>query len=266
VVPIVVGLVAISGIFLRDPSSQHAVVDHLSNALQGTLQPKDIQLLVTTSIRHQSIFAIIGFVGIAWGGSNVGGSFSTVFQPIFEVNGRDILKEKALDVGMIPVFVALMMVIIVGTTAGALITRIFPSGTIGSGTTFIVGTSISLAAAFLLFSILYIVFPNAQPRFTIRHVWRGALVAAILFQVLSFIWPLYTQLSHFSRYGAVIAPMIVLAAWIYFFSVILMFGAELIAFAAIGEANRTGKPVGPQPENFVPSHTMMRNDIDHVAK
>lgn len=264
VVPIVVGLVAISNLFLRDPASQRAVVDHLSSALQGTLTPQDIKGLVTTSVQHSGVLAIIGIIGILYGGSNVGGVFSTVFQPIFEVNGRDFLKEKALDVGMIFVFVALMVVIIVSTTAGAVISRLFPTAPIPGGTAFLIGTPVSLAAAFLLFVVLYLVFPNPQPRFKLAHVWRGSIVAAILFQLLSFIWPLYTNISHFSRYGAVIAPMIVLAAWIYFFSLILMVGAEIVAFKAIQEANRTGESVGPQPENFVPAHTMMRDDIDHV--
>lgn len=266
VVPIVVGLVAISSFFLHDPASQQAVVDHLSGALQGTLQPQDIRQLVTTSIRHRGVLALIGIVGILWGGSNVGGSFSTVFQPIFEVNGRDFHKEKLLDLGMIFVFVALMLIIVVATTAGAVITRLFPTAPIPSERAFLIGTAISLAAAFLLFLVLYLVFPNAQPRFRLPQVWRGSLVAAVLFQILSFIWPLYTHISRFSRYGAVIAPLIVLAAWIYFFSLILMVGAEIIAFRAIQEANRTGRPIGPQPHNFVPSHTMMRDDIDHVAK
>jgi YihY family inner membrane protein len=217
VVPIVVGLVAISNLFLRDPASQRAVVDHLSNALQGTLTPHDIQDLVTTSIQHSGVLAIIGIVGILYGGSNVGGAFSTVFQPIFEVNGRDFLKEKVLDVGMIVIFVALMVIIIVATTAGAIVSRLFPTAPIPGGTAFLIGIPISLAAAFLLFAVLYLVFPNPKPRFTLAQVWQGSLVAAILFQMLSFIWPLYTHVSHFSRYGAVIAPMIVLAAWIYFF-------------------------------------------------
>ena len=266
VVPIVVGLVAISSLFLHDPASQRAVVDHLSSALQGTLQPQEIKQLVSTSIRHRGVLALIGIVGVLWGGCNVGGSFSTVFQPIFEVNGRDFLKEKLLDLGMIVVFVALMLIIVAATTAGAVITRLFPTAPIPAERAFLIGTAISLAAAFLLFVVLYLVFPNAQPRFTLAHVWRGSLVAAVLFQILSFIWPLYTHVSHFSRYGAVIAPMIVLAAWIYFFALILMVGAEIIAFGAIREANRTGQPIGPQPQNFVPSHTMMRDDIDHVAK
>ncbi len=266
VVPIVVGLIAISNLFLRDPASQRAVVDHLSSALQGTLTPQELRDLVTTSIRHSGVLAIVGIVGILYGGSNVGGAFSTVFQPIFEVNGRDFLKEKVLDVSMIFIFVALMVIIVVSTTAGAVVSQFFPAAPIPGGTAFLIGIPVSLAAAFLLFSVLYLVFPNPDPRFKLAHVWQGALVAAILFQILSFIWPLYTHLSRFSRYGAVIAPLIVLAAWIYFFSLILMVGAEIVAFKAIQEANRTGQSVGPPPQNFVPSHTMMRNDIDHVAR
>lgn len=266
IAPIVIGLVAISNVFLRNPDSQRAVVDHLSSALQGTLTPRDIKSLVTTSIRHSGVLAILGIVGILYGGSNVGGSFSTVFQPIFEVNGRPFLKEKALDVAMIFVFVALMLVIIVSTTAGAIISRLFPTAPIPGGTAFLIGAPVSLIAAFLLFAVLYLVFPNPKPRFKISHVWQGALVAAILFQILSFIWPLYTNLSHFSRYGAVLAPLVVLAAWMYFFSLILMVGAEIVAFKAIQEANRTGQAIGAPPENFVPSHTMMRKDIDHVSR
>jgi membrane protein len=265
IVPIVAGLVGISSLFLRDPATQQSVINHLSYALQGALQPQDITQMVKTTIQHRGVFGIIGIVGFLWGGMNVGGAFSTVFQPIFEVNGRDFLKEKLLDVCMIFVFVALMIVIIVSTTAGALITRLFPTAPIPGGTAFLIGTPISLAAAFLLFAILYLVFPNPKPRFKLTNVWSGALVAAVLFQILSFIWPLYTQLGHFSRYSAVIAPLVVLGAWIYFFSLILMVGAEIVAFQAIREANRMGQAVGPQPQNFVPSHTMMRDDIDHVV-
>jgi uncharacterized BrkB/YihY/UPF0761 family membrane protein len=60
--------------------------------------------------------------------------------------------------------------------------------------------------------------------------------------------------------------MVILAAWIYFFSVILLLGAEIIAYKSIEEANRARQPVGPEPQNTVPAHTMMRDDIDHVVR
>ena len=58
VVPIIVGLVAISSLLLRDPASQRAVVDHLSSGLQGTLQPQDINRLVATSIQHRGVLVL----------------------------------------------------------------------------------------------------------------------------------------------------------------------------------------------------------------
>src|SRR5689334_5142760 len=81
IVPILVGLVAISSLFLHDPATQRSVIDHLSNALQGTLHPQEIRQIVTGSIQHTGVFAIIGIIGILWGGTNVGNAFSTVFQP-----------------------------------------------------------------------------------------------------------------------------------------------------------------------------------------
>jgi len=73
------------------------------------------------------LLSIIGVLGVLWGGSNVGGAISTVFQPIFHVKGRSFLVEKLIDVGMIIVFTALMLVIIGATAAGALLNRLISS-------------------------------------------------------------------------------------------------------------------------------------------
>jgi uncharacterized BrkB/YihY/UPF0761 family membrane protein len=100
--------------------------------------------------------------------------------------------------------------------------------------------------------VIYAVFPNIQPRFKIGHVWRGALIAALLFQGLSSIWPLYAHFFRPSRYGAVLAPIVVLGVWIYFFSLILVLGAEVIAFSALEEARRAGSEIGPTPDGTVP--------------
>jgi membrane protein len=265
-VPIVVGLVAISGIFMQSPSAQQSVVNHLSQALQGALSTKEIQSVVRTSTQHAGLFGIIGFLGILWGGSNVGGSLSTAFQAIFEVNGRNFFKEKLLDVGMIFVFTALMIVILVGTTAGALLNKLFASFPLPGVTQFIIGTAISLIAAFLLFASIYLAFPNIQPHLRLNNVWRGALLSAVLFQILSYIWPIYANFSHFQRYGAVFFPILVLTAWIYFFSMITMFGAELVAVGAIREAQSQDESVGPSPQNNVPQHEVLRGGKDRSSR
>jgi YihY family inner membrane protein len=255
IVPIVVGLTAITGFLLRDkPSAQHSVIGHLSAALQGVLSPSQIAGLVSASIQHSSTLGLIGIVGIIWGGSNVGGTISTVFQPIFEVRGRPFLREKLIDIVMIVVFSALMMVIIAATASITLLNRLFVDVPLTGQGEFALATLISLLAAFLLFAIIYLVFPNTDPRFRFGNIWLGAAVAAILFQSLTFIWPLYTSLAHFQRYTAVLASLLVLATWLYSFSIILMVGAELVAFRALSQAARDHEPIGPAPDGNVPQH------------
>jgi membrane protein len=261
VVPIIVGLLALSGLALRNASTRSTVVSHLSSALQGVLTPKDLNSLVSASINHTGLLGIIGFLGVLWGGANVGGAISTTFQAIFETNGRNFFKEKLIDMGMIFVFAILMLVIIATTSAGALLNRLFSSFPLSGPTQFVIGIVIALIAALLLFTTLFLVFPNTNPRFKFENVWRGALVSAVLFEALSFIWPLYAGFAHFHRYGAVLFPILLLTAWIYFFSLILMIGAEFIAFGALREANREHRSIGPAPENSVPQHEVLRMDF-----
>jgi membrane protein len=257
-VPITVGLLAISGYVLRaDPSAQHSVVTHLSQALRGVLTPRDLQNLVDATVNHRGLLGIIGLVGVFWGGSSIGGAISTTFQAIFEVKGRNFVVEKLIDVAMIFVITALLVVVVLATAAGAVVTRLISGFPLSGLSTFVLGTVISLVAALLLFASIYLVFPHVKPRFKFGNVWKGALTAAILFEILSYIWPIYAHFAHFSRYGAVLVPILILTAWIYFFSVILLVGAEIVAIGAIREALRQGQSVGPAPGSTVPQHEVL---------
>jgi len=198
-------------------------------------------------------------VGVLWGGSSVGGAISTVFQAIFEVKGRSFIVEKLIDIGMIFIFTALMVIIVLGTTAGAIVQRLFSGFPLSGVTTLVIGTVVSLAAAFLLFASIYAVFPNVETRFKFGNIWKGALTAAVLFEILSFIWPLYAHFAHFGSHGALLGAIAVLMAWIYFFSMTMMVGAEVVAFGAIGEAESKDEAVGPEPEGTVPQHTVLRD-------
>jgi len=259
-VPILVGLAAITGLVLQsNPGAESSVVSHLSQALQGALTTKDVQNIIKSSTQHAGLLGIIGFAGVLWGGANVGGAISTAFQAIFEVSSRNFIKEKLIDIGMIFIFAVLMLIIIVGTTAGAVLDRLVSGFPVPGVLSFVIGSVVSLMASFLLFATIYLVFPNVDPRFKFGNVWRGALVAAVLFQILSFIWPLYAHFSHFSKYGAVLVPILVLTAWIYFFSMIMLIGAEVVAIAAINQAKAQGRQVGPAPEETVPQHSVLRD-------
>lgn len=261
IVPITVGLIAISGFFLKsNPSAQQSVISHLSQALQGVLTPKDLTNLVQATMQHSGLLGLVGLVGVLWGGSSVGGAISTVFQAVFEVRGRSFIIEKLIDIGMIFVFTILMVVIIAGTTAGSIVKKLFSGFALPGVATFAIGTAISLIAAFLLFSTIYAVFPNVESRFKLANVWKGALAASILFEALSFIFPLYVRFAHFQKDGAILGALVLLMAWVYFFSITMLVGAEVVAINALGEANKDDASVGPAPDGGVPQHEVLRDD------
>jgi len=259
IAPIMVGLIAISGFILQGHHSvQESVVTHLSAALRGVLTPADLNDMVHTATHHSGLLGVIGILGILWGGSNIGGAISTAFQPVFEVGGRNFFREKLLDIAMIFVITILMVVIIIATTYAALIHRLVADFPLSSATSLALGIAVSVVAGFMLFGTIYLAFPNTNRRLEFRHVWPGAAVAAILFEALTLAWPIYAHFTHFSRYGAVLLPILLLTAWIYLFSIILTVGAEIVAIAAIRDSNRRHLAIGPEPQNIVPQHEVLR--------
>jgi membrane protein len=252
IIAALVAVVAISSLLLQNQANRDAVVSHLSSALAGVLSRQDIQSVVMATQQHKGLLGIIGFLGILWGGSNIGGAISTVFQPVFQVRGRPFIREKLIDVGMILVFTVLLIVIVLSSTGLALLNTVITNSPFPGVAQVVVEAGIGLLAAFALFFTIYSVFPNTDPQFKLPHVWKGAAVAAVLFEILSLIFPLYIALARFSRYGAMLAAILVLTAWIYFLALILIVGAEFVAFGAIRKASREGVRAGPRPDGTVP--------------
>mgnify|MGYP001599164108 CR=1 FL=1 len=90
----------------------------------------------------------------------------------------------------------------------------------------------SRLVAFLLilavFLFLYKIIPNTKTYW--RHIWPGALLAAVLFEIartlfILFILFLYDFAGYQFIYGS-IASIIVLLVWIYYSAFIVILGAE----------------------------------------
>jgi membrane protein len=257
-VPIVVGIVALSGLVLQNPSREQAVVKQLSHALKGVLSPSDIANLVAAATSHTGLLALVGLAGVIWASASVGGSIATSFLPIFEVGRRPYLKQQAINLVMIFLLTAAMILVVAGSLASAFLNDLLGAAAVPAVVQFAIGTAISMGAAFVLFGSIYFVYPNIDLQFKLGHVWRGALLSAGLFQAVSYIWPLYAHFSNFSKYSAFLVSLLILSAWIYFFAMIMMIGAEIGAVGAIREAQRQGKSVGPMPLQAVPQHVVLR--------
>lgn len=107
---------------------------------------------------------------------------------------------------------------------------------------------VSLALSFLVFVLLFAVVFQLLPdaRIAWRDVWVGAVATALLFNVGKHAIGLY--LAHRglgSSYGAA-GSVVALLAWVYFSSIIVLFGAEITQ----AWARSRGRHIRPEDENW----------------
>jgi membrane protein len=91
------------------------------------------------------------------------------------------------------------------------------------------GKLVSLGSAVLMFLAVYTVVPNC--RLTLWDVWPGAVLAGVLFVLLSQAFPFYLWLfgGSYAVYQA-LGLSLLLMTWFHFLALILVVGAELNAF------------------------------------
>jgi membrane protein len=103
--------------------------------------------------------------------------------------------------------------------------------------------AVGAVAGFLLFLTLYYVVPNRKQRLT--HVWPGALLAGIGFELLTLLFPLYIALNKsINQFGKQFAFLFILLAFFYFLGLITVLGATLDV-VLFESAER--RPVRPLP-------------------
>jgi len=84
---------------------------------------------------------------------------------------------------------------------------------------------ISLGFITVIFGLLFKVLPDAKIKW--RHVWVGSLVTTLLFTLGKYLIGFYLGNSPFnSAYGAA-GSFVIILLWVYYSTVIFLFGAEL---------------------------------------
>jgi membrane protein len=212
---------------------------HLAAQINSIL-PADVRSTIhvqslLTNVQHaRGLLGVVSIAGLLWGGSNLFGAIESAFAVIFRVKTRGFLRQKAMSLVMILLLVVLLPLSFISTiflsAATTTLGKILPisaGGPIG----LLIGFAASYAALFLLFLAIYLVVPNLPV--TWRHVWRGALIAALVLWIVNTTFPFYT--AHFvnsKQYGAAaIGSAIITITWFWFFAVALLVGAQVNALA-----------------------------------
>ena len=112
----------------------------------------------------------------------------------------------------------------------------------------ILNSFVAFGIAFLLFAMIFKILPAVDLEW--HDLWTGALVTSVLFTLGKFLIGFYLGTSGVSSsYGAA-GSIITILLWIYYSSLILLFGAEFTkAYAeSRGSRGRAGRPASPEAQ------------------
>jgi membrane protein len=226
--PLVVGMLSIVGLVLRDPGRQAAIADQI--ARQFPEQASDLVAFVSETRDLGGIFGLISIVGLLWSGSNLFGAMATVFDRFYGVPDRGFIMQRLVSFMMMAVYAVLISVSVASTSLTGLLVGLSEEVLPIEVPFFAIalGWALSLLSAILMFLVLYRFVPSAQLR--IWDVWKGAVLAGMLFVALTQVFPLYLHFlgGGFAAYKA-LGVFLLLMTWFYFLSMILCAGALLNA-------------------------------------
>ncbi len=183
------------------------------------------------AIKHfeaqKGLLIVVGVLGLLWGGSALFGSMEQAFAVIYHTKPRDFLPQKIMAMGMIFLFTLLAGVAIISSVALPALPSI-PGAPdwLKGGLSLVVQVVVGLLAGTLLFLSVYFVVPNRRQH--IAKVWLGAVVAGILFEGVTLLFPLYITLTNSTvTYGKTFGLFFVVLTFFFFFGLITMIGVEV---------------------------------------
>jgi membrane protein len=139
------------------------------------------------------------------------------------------LLKRVFSLGMIVVIAFLLLVSLVLTTLIDEITA-YLQGSSPGGVALVLGIVLNnlavLALATLLFAAMYKILPDAKMAW--KDTWIGAGLTAVLFVIGKSLIGWYLQSSDVGgSWGSAAASLVGILIWVYYTSLIVLFGAEL---------------------------------------
>jgi membrane protein len=230
----------------------HLVEDQLLEAIKrsaGQAAADTVKQMVTAAYGHRAqsgIAQVIGWITLLLGAAGLFAALQDALNTVWHVEPPKkplwtAVRDRLASIGML---LAIGFLLLVTTALNAVIAYVatyvahalpFP----GAGLVFaLINWIVSLAIVTLLFALMYKYLPDAKIEW--RDVWTGALVTAVAFVVGQALIAFYLgRAGVASAYGAA-GSLLVLLLWVYYSSMILLFGAEFTRVYAETHGSRIG--------------------------
>ncbi|MGI8847269.1 MAG: YihY/virulence factor BrkB family protein [Candidatus Dormibacteria bacterium] len=210
--PLILGVLSIVGLAIHDRATQLHVQDALLNVFPTNAQQEIAGAL--TGVRNSAgLLGIISILGLIWAGTNFFAALEFALSRVFDVPMRDFLRQRAMGLIMMVVLIVSVVVSVVANSLMDLVPFMAALGPVAA-----------MLSMVVLVVLIYRFVPNRT--FRLSEIWPGALIAGVLIEVISLVFPLYARLVHgFNSYGAQFALFFLLATWLLFMSQFILLGA-----------------------------------------
>ena len=223
-VPLIFLALALLGLFGRVDESTYLVTE--LNKILPSASIGQIVRVVNDIRDNAATLGLIGGVFLLWTSLSLFSVLESAFNIVYDRPNRSFLRGKFLaTLFMAGSIVALAMGLVIGGFGYDLLQR-FAGGVIANGiVAYSLSALVSTLSVFLFLVLAYERLTN-EP-LSLRQVWPGALLAALLLQATFQILPVFVRLSREVVAVQALGTSVLLLVWIYVMANVIVFGAEV---------------------------------------
>ncbi len=246
--PLVLLAVTAAGELYRDPGAGERVARAVAQLLPGG---RDQAVLAALQSFHRNVgwTAVVGGVGLVWSGTSLFSAMDTAFSGLSDSHTRGFLTQKLMGLALTAALALLAVPVVLSSTllaalpAGAGLPAPLRSAAAAAG----LQALAAVLVGWVLFSLVYRLAPAKAPG--MRATLRGALVGAVLFELLSLAFPLYLHLAHgFAAYGATFALFFLILAFVFLAAQVMVVGFCVVLELETSSEDTSGPPGAPEAD------------------
>lgn len=233
--PLLLGVIALLGIFLPSETVQAQIFQFFERYLPGSNQL--IERNISSIIELRGALGLFSIIGLFWTGSAIFGSIGRAINRAWDVSAyRPFYVRKLRDLA-VAIGTSLLFFLSMALTAFSSIIPVIDLPVLDS-LAIIVSRLLGFVFISAMVSLIYKFMPNTKTSW--HFVWPGAILAAVLLEMARSAFTIY--LNNFASYDMVygsVATAIILLVWIYLSAFILILGAEFAS--EYGRMRRTSR-------------------------
>lgn len=211
--PMILGILAVIGLLVSNPGIQRQAQSTILSAFPNQSGSELSTVISRDLTHHAGLLGIVSILGLLWAGTNFFASLEFTLGRIFDLGQRGFLRQRVMGALM-------MLVLVVGLLLSVAANTVMNLVPLMAGVGPVVG--------FVVMAVLSLLLLRLVPvrSYRIAELWPGAVVAGVLIELITLIFPLYGKLAHgFDTYGQSLALFFLLATWLAFLSQFILIGA-----------------------------------------